>query len=80
MSKKDILVAVLEYCEQEMSNECCDEFDFEDTPENRGFIEEVLRAAYGENEDVRVPSSNGKVIANGTTVLTYLIQQLKAEA
>lgn len=73
-------IALLKQAADEMSNNVCNDYSVEDTPENRKFITDMMaHMADDEEYDVSEHIYNGEIVTYDWMVLEY-IAHLVAEA
>lgn len=71
-------VDLLELASDEFSNNGCNDYPIENTPENRAFYEKMMKECCG--EDITVDPSKEKIYTQDWMVMTYLSKMLKKEA
>ena len=71
-----LLDEMLDYASNEMSNAGCNDFELEDTPENREIVTKAEQAMMGDDFE-GVSIYKGKILTNDNLLVDYLRDRIK---
>lgn len=70
-----LIVDLLGLASDEFSNHGCNDFEVNDTPENRRLVQKLQTIFYGEHVDIRV--HDGKILSNDYVLMGAISEFLK---